>query len=346
MFLLEEFTINSWVSCQIIVISLFLSMPVTTILVPGAAGPAGINTIKALKMAAFDGTIVATDSCPLAARFLMSSEHAVMPKAADETNFVEKLLQVVKSHNVQVLMPCSGYDIYPYSAHRKELENLGALPVVSTRDSLELCRDKLLTFQQLSGKFALPFTTADPDKVVDYPSIAKPRFSEGSRDVVKIDTEEDLRYVVGKYSEMVFQEFLPGMEYTVDVLSNLDQEPLLAVPRKRLQARAGISTKGQIIRDSELEEQCMRIAKSVGIVGPCCIQMKESKEGVPKLVKINPRMGGGTIFTILAGANFPKMIVDMVEGKPIVVPRISEITVIRYYEEIIVSGQLPFAESA
>ena len=79
----------------------------------------------------------------------------------------------------------------------------------------------------------------------------------------------------------------------------------------------------------------MNIARSVGITGPCCIQMKRSREGALKTVEINPRMGGGTIFAALAGANFPALVLDMASGKEIVKPSFSEITVIRYFEEIV-----------
>jgi carbamoyl-phosphate synthase large subunit len=55
-------------------------------------------------------------------------------------------------------------------------------------------------------------------------------------------------------------------------------------------------------------------------------------------VEVNPRLGGGTIFTALAGANFPAMILDMVNGKKLRAPLISEITVVRYFEEIVVEN--------
>jgi hypothetical protein len=47
-------------------------------------------------------------------------------------------------------------------------------------------------------------------------------------------------------------------------------------------------------------------------------------------------MGGGTIFTTLAGANFPMMLIELVEHKKVKLPEIREITVIRYYEEIVI----------
>ena len=66
--------------------------------------------------------------------------------------------------------------------------------------------------------------------------------------------------------------------------------------------------------------------------------MKESAEGILKMIEINPRFGGGTIFTTLAGANFPAMIIDMLNGKDIVKPTVSEITLIRYFEEIVLKS--------
>ena len=309
-----------------------------SILVPGAGAPAGINTIKALKMAKHKNKIIATDSDKLSAGFFMADDHFVMPKA-DDVSFVDALFGLVKERNVGILMPSSGFDIYPYSKNKKQLEDLGAIAVVSDEGALEICRDKLLTFTTLSGKYELPVTTTDPNKVAAFPVIAKPRSGKGSRGVFKVDNQRDLDYVTSKYADMIFQEYLPGQEYTVDVLCDLHKNPIIAVPRLRLQTKEGISTEGKIVRNAKLEEECMNIAKSIGIRGPCCIQMKEAQEGETKLVEVNARMGGGTIFTTLAGANFPSMIIDMVEGKSIAIPTVSEITVIRYFEELVITAK-------
>jgi carbamoyl-phosphate synthase large subunit len=81
----------------------------------------------------------------------------------------------------------------------------------------------------------------------------------------------------------------------------------------------------------------MQIAEHIGIRGPCCMQMKESNDGELKLIEVNPRMGGGTIFTTLAGANFPAMLIDLIEGREVSIPSISEITVVRYFEEFVLT---------
>jgi carbamoyl-phosphate synthase large subunit len=309
---------------------------ITSVIVPGAAGPAGINTIKSLRMTRFQGKIIATDSCKLSAGFFMASAYMVMPEVIDEENYMMKLEEAISSHNVQVLMPSSGYDVYPYSKYRRQIEELGAKPIVSDLESIEICHDKMMTFQKLNGEFDLPFTTTNPDKISEFPVIAKARYEKGDYDITILENEDDLKYLSSKFSNVIFQEYLPGTEYTVDVLCDLDKKPLVAVPRLRLETKAGSSTKGQVIHDPQIEQTCMNIARSVGIRGPCCIQMKRSKDGVLKFVEINPRMGGGTIFAALAGANFPALLLDMVKGKEIVKPSFSEITVIRYLEEIVI----------
>jgi carbamoyl-phosphate synthase large subunit len=311
------------------------SHKVSTILVPGAAAPAGINAIKSLKMGGFRGKIVATDSSYLSPGFFMCDVNEVIPEAENHF-FIDRLIDIVNKHHVNMLLPTSGFDIYPYSEFREQLMKSGAYPVVSDKYSLVTCRDKMLTFERLSRKFDLPFTTTDPSEINSFPIVAKPRYGKGSRDIMILNDSDDLRYVTSKMMDLIFQEYLPGTEYTIDVLCNLEKKALLAVPRIRIQTKAGISTKGRIIRNKKLESDSKQIADFIGIRGPCCIQMKEDANGTMKLVEINPRMGGGTIFTTLAGANFPIMLIDMLENKKVHIPEIQEITVIRYYEEIVI----------
>jgi len=309
---------------------------IKSVVVPGAGGPAGINTIKSLKMARFDGKIVATDSSELSAGFFMASAYQVMPKVVDEEKYMTKLKQVIDNYEIEVLMPSSGYDIQLYSKYRKQIEELEAKPVVSDLESIEICYDKMMTFQKLNSKFDLPLTTANPERIHEFPVISKPRREKGGYDSIIIADEKDLRYVTSKFSNIIFQEYLPGTEYTVDVLCDLSKKPLVAVPRIRLETKGGISTKGKVVHDPQIERTCMDVAASIGIIGPCCIQMKGSKDGALKIVEVNPRMGGGTIFAALAGANFPAMVLDMVKEKEIVKPSFSEVTIIRYFEEIVI----------
>lgn len=314
-------------------------MDTFNVLVPGAGGPAGINTIKSLRLSLFKGNIVSTDSNSLSAGFFLSDFYYVIPPY-DDKFFVEKLLKIIKEQNIKVLMPSSGFDIYGYSLNYDLIVEYGAIPIVSRRKVLEICRDKLLSYKFLSNKFPFAFTCEYHEKIDTFPLIAKPRFGKGSNNIIKIENKLDLKYVLGKFKNMIFQEYLPGTEYSVDVLSDLTEKPIMAIPRIRIDTKAGISVKGKIKRDLMIENLCKKTAETLGIKGPCCIQLKESENGELKIIEINPRFGGGTIFTTLAGANFPAMLLEMISNNNnknnLIIPKVSEITVLRYFEEIVI----------
>jgi carbamoyl-phosphate synthase large subunit len=310
-------------------------MDIFNVLIPGAGGPAGINTIKSLRLSLFKGNIVSTDSNPLSAGFFLSDFYYVIPPY-DDKFFIEKLIKIIKEQNIKVLMPSSGFDIYGYSINHDLIVESGAIPIVSRRKVLEICRDKFLSYKFLSNKFPFAFTSEYHDKIDTFPLIAKPRFGKGSNNIIKIENKLDLNYVLRKFKNMIFQEYLPGTEYTVDVLSDLTEKPIIAIPRIRLDTKAGISVKGKIKRDFRIENLCKKTAETLGIKGPCCIQLKESKDGELKILEVNPRFGGGTIFTTLAGANFPAMLLEMISNNKLTIPKVADITVLRYFEEIIV----------
>lgn len=304
------------------------------VLVPGAGGPAAINTIKSLRLSKFDGQIVSTDSDPLSAGFFLSDSYYVVPIVSDKS-FIDVLIKIIKKNDIKVLMPSSGYDIYQYSIHNQLLSEMGVKAVVSRKEVLDVCQDKLLSFKKLSNRFPFAFSTLYFEQIDKFPVISKPRFGKGSKDIIKIEDLIDLKYVTAKYNNMIFQEYLPGDEYSVDVLSDLNENPLIAIPRIRIQTKAGISVKGKIYRNQYIENLCMDLAKHLGIKGPCVIQLKQSESGELKIIEINPRFGGGTFFSTLAGINFPALILDMVCNKEIVLPEVSEITILRYYEEVV-----------
>jgi carbamoyl-phosphate synthase large subunit len=304
------------------------------VLIPGAGGPAGINTIKSLRIISFKGKIVSTDSNHLSAGFFLSDLYYVIPRY-DSEFFIDNLLRIIKEQNINVLMPSSGFDIYGYSDNYNIIKECGAIPIVSKRKVLEICRDKLLSYQFLSRKFPFAFTTEYPEKIDTFPIIAKPRFGKGSNNIIMIENKLDLEFVMRKFENMIFQEYLPGTEYTVDVLSDLTEKSIMAIPRIRIDTKAGISVKGKIVRNSMIESLCKNTVDTLGIRGPSCIQLKESKNGELKIIEINPRFGGGTIFTTLAGANFPAMLLELVSNNNLIIPEVSEITVVRYFEEIV-----------
>lgn len=304
------------------------------VLIPGAGGAAGIGAIKSLRMCKFPGKIVSTDADVLSAGLYLADRGYVVP-LANNPSFIQETMKIIEEEHLGVILPTSGFDIVPYSKNKKSLESMGTSVAMSDYDVIEMCLNKEKFYHRLKDKFNLPHTTTNPSEIDVFPCITKPIFGKGSKNVFICHDENKLDLVLSKYEDMLIQEYLPGKEYTIDVLSDLDETALLAIPRERIEVKAGISFKGKIILDETMQEECMRIAEYMGIKGPSCMQMKCDDERIPKMMEVNPRMGGGTIMTTYAGLNFPELIIKLVNNEKIEISAIKEITMVRYYEEVI-----------
>lgn len=89
------------------------------------------------------------------------------------------------------------------------------------------------------------------------------------------DLEKE-QFLENRFQEDKFmQEYIDGEEFTVDVLTDNEGRPLLIVPRKRLEIRQGISN----------------------------VQFIKNNTGL-YFIELNPRLGGTSIATVIAGFNF------------------------------------------
>jgi carbamoyl-phosphate synthase large subunit len=102
-------------------------------------------------------------------------------------------------------------------------------------------------------------------------------------------------------TDMLIQEYLPGDEYTVDVMINGDEA--MAVPRRRDEIKSGITSIGTVVQHDELSEYCIRLSRKLGFKYPHGYQFKEDAEGTPRLLECNPRVQGTMIATNYAGWN-------------------------------------------
>ena len=308
-----------------------------TVLIPGAGGPAAVSTVKSLRMAGFPGRIVSTDANALSAGFYLSDSFRVVPKASDPA-FYAAVTQLMAEERVDIIFPTSGFDIYEYARHKAELERGGVVVAMSDVDAMTTCADKWQFYLKTQGAFPLPETSRELADWQVFPCFVKPVLGKGSRDSYRCDRAEELRFYTSQIRDLIVQEYLPGEEYTVDVLSDLEGTPLLAVPRIRLETKEGISTKGKVLKDGEIERLCLEMARHLGLKGPTCMQLKRDRLGALKFLEVNPRIGGGMMFTTLAGVNIPKLILDLSAGEAITVPDWKEVTVLRYYEEIVLDS--------
>ena len=301
------------------------------ILVTSAGGPAAIGVIKSLFR--FDTQvehhIVATDMNKMSAGLKMADRGYVVP-SVDSSDFLPDIKEIIKRENIDIILPTSNME-------KDQFEQLSDITNVFMSDSktIKLCNDKWEFYNKVKDDFDIPKTWQDND-IRWMGCFARPRYElGGSRGTLHC---KDIHQYMSTYKsdvEYIYSDYLPGQEYTIDVLCDMEK-PLVSVVRKRLQTKAGISTQGEIIRDEHIENECKRMCEFLGLKGPVCIQMKDDKNGVPNFVEVNPRFGGGTYFTTLAEVNFVEIIISILENKPLLINKPIPIKVVRYFEEIVI----------
>ncbi len=141
--------------------------------------------------------------------------------------------------------------------------------------------------------------------------IAKPRLGSASKGIRVIDRDEMRRMGEGETTEWLFQEYIGEREeFTVDCYVASTGEIICIVPRRRIEVSGGEVTVTQTLSDMEIEEWSRRILNALALTGPVTLQfLRERKEnGRLMLMEINPRLGGGAVCAVHAGADLPAYI--------------------------------------
>src|SRR5262245_38498498 len=139
-----------------------------TVLISGAGGAAAVGAIKSLRLAGFDGRIVATDADPLSAGLYLADAFRAVPRA-DDPAFYPALVALIEHERIDVILPTSGFDIYEYARHRRELEALGVVVAMSDLDAMRTCADKWEFHLKSQGAFPVPETSKDPERWQTFP---------------------------------------------------------------------------------------------------------------------------------------------------------------------------------
>ena len=317
------------------------------VLMTGAGAPGAPGIIQCLKEADWINLKVA-DSDEAAVGRLLNPDFIQIPKAT-APDFIDSLLQICTTQNVQVILPLVTKELLPLAMAKEKFETAGIKILVSPADAIIVANNKAACYQFLNQngiavpEFRIANTTEEfihaafelghPQKTFCF----KPSHSNGSRGfriVADSIDEADMLFNQKPYNtyitythalkilfskpfpQLLVSEYLPGEEYSVDCLA-YNGITKLVVPRLRKKMINGISTQGTIIKAEEIENYCSQIIAAVGLHGNIGIQVKRNNEGLPLLLEINPRVQGTIVAALGAGVNLPLLAIKQELGMPI-----------------------------
>ena len=129
----------------------------------------------------------------------------------------------------------------------------------------------------------------------------KERWGAGSVDVgINLSKDEAIDYAK-KLKEPIFQPYINGKEYSIDLYRDKQKKVKGIVVRCRDLIVNGESQITTTMRYPELEELGVAIANHVDIFGHAVIQVIETTPKVFHILECNPRFGGASTASITVG---------------------------------------------
>lgn len=305
------------------------------VLVTSVGSNTAICVIKGLRrQAEFRVYIVGTDINSredIAGASFCDSFHTI-PLATDTEKYLQALKRIIIQESIDLVIPINDIE-HEVLAQNREITKPAQL-LMSPKEAIDICNDKLKTYQFFLRNSVPTVQTYAPNNSsideaimagIDFPFIAKPRRGVGSKDVYEIKDEKDYKALLRRVQNPIVQEKALGQEYTIDVFC-VRGKLVAAVPRKRIEARAGVSYKGETEHDPILIAYAQEIAERLMIEGPANIQCFK-KDGQVKFTEINPRFSGGLILTIESGINFSLLALKVAVGSSL--SRIEDFRIVR-----------------
>jgi len=268
------------------------------------------------------GRVLAADAGGTAAAIHEADEGFVVPRC-DSPDYVPALLAICRREHVALVVPTIDPELPVLARARDAFVREGVLLAASGPATNEIAFDKANTaaFFDREGipaprQVDLGGALAGRNGFA-FPVALKPRFGSGSVGVHIVRDLDELRFYARRVPEPLLQEYVDGIEFTLDALVGPDGRVACIVPRRRLETRAGEISKGYTARDAEIEEWgrivCERLPDAAG---PLTLQCFRRRDGRLAFIEINPRFGGGFPLSLHAGADYPRWLLEWALGLP------------------------------
>lgn len=225
---------------------------------------------------------------------------------------VDDIARVCKENNVNIILPFVDGAIEIAAKCKVALPNV-FVPVGDFETSRTMF-DKVEAAKAFE-KAGLPIPATYRAINAEMPAIAKPRKGSASRGIHVFYNMDELMHLPN-LQDYIVQEYIANREeYTVDCYVSQKGQILTVVPRCRLEVMGGEVTRTITCRNPILDRMSREVINKFHLLGPVTLQFLHDLDTDRYLVmEVNPRLGGGVVCSIYAGAPITDYIIDEARG--------------------------------
>jgi predicted ATP-grasp superfamily ATP-dependent carboligase len=248
------------------------------------------------------------------------------PPRRDPERFLTFLSRHLRKERYGVVLPVEQDMFYLFSKHRDELGRLTKIPVAKF-SAFQTAYDKALTFKAAAA-LGIPAPTtffvesrAEVEELarrIQFPVVVKPRMGSGSRAVGYAANATELLTLWQEVHlfqpRPLIQERIPsgGETIGVSVLFNLQSELRACFVHRRIREfplSGGPSTLRESVSRPEIADVAIRFLQELGWSGVAMVEFKvDPRDGVAKLIEVNPKFWGSLNLAIASGVDFPALL--------------------------------------
>ncbi len=221
----------------------------------------------------------------------------------NEEGFVEALNHLVDRNQIDLIF--TTYDSVGLFLS-SVVDRLKCKLVLSEHRTMKICRHKRLMYEALRDLGSCPQVYDDLDSGIVYPIFAKPDVGEGSRGTHYVVDRAQHSELKEQHRDLVFVEYLPGKEYTIDCFTDRHGKLLFAGARERVEMRMGMSFRARSVKEREAFDRiAAEINERIKFRGLWFFQVKEDAEGRLKLLEVAARAASTMGYFRHKGVNLP-----------------------------------------
>ena len=253
-----------------------------------------------------------------------------------EDAYLRRIEEICRLEQIDTIFPSSDAEVYIFSKNKGRFAQNGVVCVVPPYASLKVSLDKYETIKAARrAGFPCPETVVPENasemhefaERVPPPWVIKPRCTHGGAGTTIVRQRGDLeplyRKVAAQRTRPMLQELVPGRIresfYVVtdrggQIRSFMKTDVLKNMQRLFRDAVASFV----LSTESPFFPQIQSLMREIGGWGGFTIQTKtDARDGLPKLMEINPRLGTRLWYRTQAGVNEPLMLVKCARGEAI-----------------------------
>ncbi len=253
-----------------------------------------------------------------------------------EEAYIQAVLRICEEEKIDTIFPSWDPQVYVFSKNRERFERIGVLIPIPDYETIITPLDKYRTIRAAQEvgfpcpRTYLPESEEDLRRIAEelgFPLVIRPRFTSGARGNKIVmgfpELLKERKTVKKNHGTPMIQEFIPGKEkqqFYLMVDKKGDRKVAFCPKTHRIYLRYPLnaSTACESSVPHPYVIHATRLVQKLGWWGGVTVQTKiDFRDGIPKLMEINPRLGYHLWFRTALGINEPLMCVKIARGEEV-----------------------------